>query len=237
MRLSKRLEELVSFVREGGRVADIGTDHGYIPIALVEEKKAVSAIAMDVRKGPLERAKEHIVEHGLQEKIELRLSDGAKELREGEADTVVIAGMGGELIIRIMREGRHMWESVSQWVLSPQSEIPAVRRFLTEQGFQIERETLIKDEGKFYTIMSVLFQSDTQKPKVHAEAYTVEELYGACLLREKNSVLLEFLEKERESKQKILEGISAQTGTAALQRRRELELELEKNQEALAYWK
>ena len=87
MRLSKRLALVASFVNEGSSLADIGTDHGYIPIALTRQGKVTRAIAMDVRKGPLERAREHIREYHLEERIETRLSDGAERLKAGEADT------------------------------------------------------------------------------------------------------------------------------------------------------
>ena len=119
MKLSKRLEMIASFVKPGSRLADIGTDHGYIPIALTERGVILSALAMDVRKGPLERAREHIGEAGLAEQIETRLSDGLEKLKAGEADTVVIAGMGGELEIHILEEGRHIWDSGPVGSLAP----------------------------------------------------------------------------------------------------------------------
>ncbi len=110
VKLSKRLERIASFVQPGSRVADIGTDHGYVPIWLVQKGVCPSALAMDVRKGPLERAEEHVEEVGLSGKIELRLSDGLAKLKAGEADTVVIAGMGGKLTCRILEQGRHVGE-------------------------------------------------------------------------------------------------------------------------------
>ena len=98
MKLSHRLETIASFVPKGSIVADIGTDHGYIPIWLLQQKIAVKAIAMDIGEGPLKRAREHIVLYGLEDLIETRLSNGLSGLYPKEADTVVIAGMGGELI-------------------------------------------------------------------------------------------------------------------------------------------
>lgn len=155
MKLSKRLETIASFVPKGSKIADIGTDHGYIPIYLVENGAAVRALAMDVREGPLARAREHVEEHGLSDRIETRLSDGMEKLRSGEADTVIIAGMGGELVIHILEEGRRLWPEVRSFVLSPHSELHKVRRYLRENGFAAEDETMVKDEGKFYTVMRV----------------------------------------------------------------------------------
>lgn len=105
IQLSKRMSALASLVTEGSRLADIGTDHGYIPIALVQKGRIPSALAMDVGKGPLSRAREHIHSQGLDTYIETRLSDGLTELHEGEADTVLIAGMGGMLMKRILEGG------------------------------------------------------------------------------------------------------------------------------------
>ena len=108
VKLSARLAAVAALVEPGSRVADVGTDHGYIPIYLVQTGIADRAIAMDVRSGPLERARAHVdrLPPGCRERIETRLSDGLKALSPGEADTVVIAGMGGELMIRILDEGQ-----------------------------------------------------------------------------------------------------------------------------------
>ena len=126
MKLSERLELVLSFVEPGESAADVGTDHGHVPVELVRRTIVKKAVAMDVRKGPLERAEEHVEEVGLSGKIELRLSDGLAKLKAGEADTVVIAGMGGKLTCRILEQGRHVWENWSEGkerlILSPQSE-------------------------------------------------------------------------------------------------------------------
>ena len=122
MKLSERLELVLSFVEPGESAADVGTDHGHVPVELVRRTIVKKAVAMDVRKGPLSRATENIALAGLADKIETSTSDGVAKLQPGEADSVVIAGMGGELIIKILENGRHMWDSVKQWVLSPQPE-------------------------------------------------------------------------------------------------------------------
>ena len=102
MELSKRLQTVAAAVTPGHRIADVGTDHGYVPIYLVKNGLCPSACAMDVNKGPLARAAEHIGQEGLSDKIATRLSDGLAGLAPDETDTVVIAGMGGELILRIV---------------------------------------------------------------------------------------------------------------------------------------
>ncbi len=228
MKLSRRLETIASFVPEGSAVADIGTDHGYIPIHLVQEGKAKHAIAMDVGKGPLLRAQAHIHEAGLEAHVEVRLSDGLLKLEQNEADCVVIAGMGGELIIHILEEGRGLWEGIPHWVLSPHSELDKVRRFLEEQEFFIERETMIKEEGKFYTVMGINRMNKAGEKDEREISYR----YGRSLIESKDPVLKEYLKKEEEQLEQIMSGLSESQTEAAVRRMEELKLELAYNKEA-----
>ncbi len=228
MKLSRRLETIASFVPEGSAVADIGTDHGYIPIHLVQEGKAKHAIAMDVRKGPLLRAQAHIHEAGLEAHVEVRLSDGLLKLEQNEADCVVIAGMGGELIIHILEEGRGLWEGIPHWVLSPHSELDKVRRFLEEQEFFTWRETMIKEEGKFYTVMGINRTNKAGEKDNREISYR----YGRSLLESKDPVLKEYLKKEEEQLGQIMRGLSESQTEAAVRRMEELKLELAYNKEA-----
>ena len=119
MELSKRLRMNASFVTPGNRLADVGTDHGYIPIALCLEGVIPSALAMDVNPGPLERAKEHIQQFDLETDIHTRLSDGVQALCPGEADSVLIAGMGGALTVKILEAGEKVLASVKELILQP----------------------------------------------------------------------------------------------------------------------
>lgn len=215
MRLSKRLETIASFVRRGSIIADIGTDHGYIPIRLVKDGTVPRAIAMDVRSGPLERAAAHVKAHGLEEKIELRLSNGLNKLKPAEADTAIIAGMGGELICRILSEGSHVLNSLNTLILSPQSELSGVRRFLEQAGFTIIRETLVKEDGKFYFVM------EAEPGTMQLEKPWYYE-YGACLIHEKDPVLLEYLEKELSSVKEIINTLKQRTTESTARRLEEL---------------
>ncbi|MCI9362408.1 MAG: SAM-dependent methyltransferase [Hungatella sp.] len=215
MRLSKRLETVISFVETGSKVADVGTDHGYVPIALAKRGTVAQGLAMDVRTGPLERAKEHIRQHGLEDVIQVRLSDGVKELKEGEADTVIVAGMGGELVIHILEDGKRLWDEVKHWILSPQSDIDKVRKFLGENGFRIAQEEMIEEDGKYYTVMDV-----TPGRMERMEPWEV--LYGPCLVRKGHPVLKEFLMKERGNLTGILRGLKGQEGESAKRREGEL---------------
>ena len=123
VKLSKRMQAVAAMVTFGGMLADVGTDHGYIPIALMEQHRIRGAIAMDINEGPLTRAKEHISSAGLEEYIQTRLSDGVQALNVQEADSSLIAGMGGELVAHILGEGEEVSAAAAVLILQPQSEI------------------------------------------------------------------------------------------------------------------
>jgi tRNA (adenine22-N1)-methyltransferase len=207
VRLSRRLERILQLVADwapdgekGSRrdicVADVGTDHGFVPICLVERGIAARALALDVREGPLERAKEHVQRKGLDKKIDLRLGDGLKPLAPMEADMVVISGMGGELMLRILREGELVRPFVSRWIFSPQSELALFRHGLEELGLSICHETMVEEEGKYYTIMVA---QPGQMSYSHEYCYR----YGEILIQSGSLVLTGFLEREIAQLKKI----------------------------------
>ena len=198
--LPKRLETIIERMPDSGCLADIGCDHAYVAIEAVRRGKAARALACDVRKGPLQQAAEHILCAGLAGKIETRLSDGLEKVAPGEADTVVVAGMGGPLMERIL-QGR--LGDFAHFVLSPQSEIPHFRRFLLAEGMQIDEETMLIDEGKYYVILNVSQRADAASSDT---MYVTEEdfLYGGRLLRRLDPVLKSFLEKEKTRYEGIL---------------------------------
>ena len=198
--LPKRLETIIERMPDAGCLADIGCDHAYVAIEAVRRGRAARALACDVRKGPLQQAAEHILCAGLAGKIETRLSDGLEKVAPGEADTVVVAGMGGPLMERIL-QGR--LGDFAHFVLSPQSEIPHFRRFLLAEGMQIDEETMLIDEGKYYVILNVSQRADAAASD---SMYVTEEdfLYGGCLLRRLDPVLKSFLEKEKTRYEGIL---------------------------------
>lgn len=203
--LPKRLETIIERMPASGCIADIGCDHAYVAIEAVRRGKAARALACDVRKGPLQQAAEHILCAGLAGKIETRLSDGLEKVAPGEADSVIIAGMGGPLMERIL-QGR--LADFGHFVLSPQSEIPHFRRFLLTEGMRIDEETMLIDEGKYYVIFNVSQRADASSDPM----YMTEEdfLYGGRLLRRLDPVLKSFLEKEKTR----YEGILGQTDSA-----------------------
>ena len=238
MELSKRLRAVASFVTAGYRLADIGTDHAYIPIELVRTGHIPQAIAMDVNQGPLERAEENIREHGLSAQIRTRLSDGFSALEPGEADSAVIAGMGGGLTIRILREGERVVSALRECVLQPQSEIEKVRAFLLEEGFLFIKEDMVEEDGKYYPMMKVCPPAGkTGRASATKETWDETELrYGRYLLQEKNPVLRQYLEREIRIKRQILEGLQGQDSTRAVSRMQELEKEIENAEKGMKYY-
>ena len=220
MHLSKRLLRVAANVMSDGVVADIGCDHGFTSIYLIAHKKATKAIAMDINAGPLKRAREHVAQYDMQDKITLRLSDGAEQLKHGEADTLLISGMGGALICNILQEGKDVTQSAKELVLSPQSEVFLVLRCIHQLGFRIEHEEMVLDQGKYYVVIRAVKGQ---------EIYQQEEdyLYGRRLIEEKNPVFISFLLKEEARVLRILGGMEKKKlSPSAVTQKQNLEREL-----------
>ena len=208
--LSARMQALADMVTEGNRVCDLGCDHGFLSIYLVQRQISPGVLAMDVGKGPLMRAEEHVRKAELQNYITLRLSDGLKNYRVGEADTLLCAGMGGPLMQRLLAEGPEKAKSFRELILQPQSEIASFRKFLREAGFIIASENMVLEEGKFYPMMKAQPaerisgmtgarpQPDMCKKPEKKEQISRElgERFGAHLLAQRHPVLWEYLKRE-----------------------------------------
>lgn len=219
MKLSGRLWYVANMVTPCNVVADIGTDHGYVPIYLVENKICKKAIAMDINVGPLERAKENIRKENLENCIETRLSDGLEKLRHKESDTVIIAGMGGELMIRILEKGLHILDTVTELILSPHSGLEKVRGYLLENGFSIEDETMLIDEDKYYTIMKISHGIE--------DAYSEIELkFGRKLIQKKDSVLQEYLCQNLNKYNQILQTLRQNASDKSMTRMDEVKTQI-----------
>ena len=214
---------IAGMVTNGNRLADVGCDHGYLSIYLVSEKTVPSAIAMDVRPGPLSRAKENITRYGLADYIETRLSDGLEGLEPGEGDTLVIAGMGGPLMERILNDGAKVREGFQELILQPQSDLPHFRHFLSEIGWEIIQEEMIKEDGKFYPMMKAV-RNKTEKKLIYTEE---EAWFGPLLLKERHPVLKEYLQREASIREKILKNLSKAPSVSAKDRLAEVKEEME----------
>lgn len=221
VQLSDRLTAIAEMVTEGNRLVDVGCDHGYLPVYLMLQHKIPGAIATDVGKGPLTRAQEHIAQYHMEAYIETRLCNGLSEIRPGEGDTLVIAGMGGPLMERILSEGRHALPGFQELILQPQSDIPHFRRFVMQNGYQIIQEEMILEDGKFYPIMKVV-QHEGEQPAVWSRE---EEMFGRLLLERKHPVLKLYLERELRIRSEISAQLESASGDVAMKRRMEVEEE------------
>lgn len=209
MNLSKRMEAVVSMVLPQSKIiADVGCDHAYVSIALIQKKMAQRVIAMDVRKGPLFIAEKNVRDAGLHNMIEIRLSDGFEKLKPEEADTIIIAGMGGLLMISILEKKQEVWKNTDKppvLILQPQSDLPKVRRYLYQNGYKITEEKMLVEDGKFYTILR---GEVTQEKEMELDEVMLE--YGQYNLIHHNPVLFQFLKKEKALLENIYDGLQRQ---------------------------
>ncbi|HHX74916.1 MAG TPA: SAM-dependent methyltransferase, partial [Firmicutes bacterium] len=154
MKLTPRLQAIAELIPPGSVVADIGTDHAYLPIYLLLEQICDRAIASDMRPAPLGQARETVAAFNCHQRIDLRLGRGLEVLQEDDrVDTVVIAGLGGETIASIIREGRRQLQSVSRIILQPMTEAGQLRLFLAANGFAIVHEALALEGRRLYEII------------------------------------------------------------------------------------
>lgn len=160
--ISERLKCVAGLVNKGARVADIGTDHAYLPIYLVQNEISNKVYACDVRKEPLRRAKLHIDEYGLSDKITTQLCDGLKGINKGDVDTVTICGMGGKLMKNILKAGIDKLGDNTQLVLSAQSELRDFRKYLLETGIDIKSEHMLLEDGKYYFIFDCVYNTQDE---------------------------------------------------------------------------
>ena len=159
----KRLDVILSLLPRGCRLADIGCDHAYIPICAVKQGKADFAYASDVREGPLSRAAENVAEAGLTGKIVLKLANGLDGAEEYRPDTIVIAGMGGELIAEIIDRATFVKTDKITLILQPMTCADELRKYLLSNGFEIERERLAYEERHIYQISVCRYTNKAQK--------------------------------------------------------------------------
>ena len=149
-KLDHRLQSAVPFVRQGAVVADVGTDHAYLPLVLTGTGQARAAVASDINAGPIERAAQHVAEYGLSDKVKTVRADGLDGIEPYHPTDIIIFGMGGELIARIIADAKWVQNNTVRLILQPMTHAECVRRYLAETGFQIIDEVLSKESGKIY---------------------------------------------------------------------------------------
>lgn len=241
--LSERMRSVAHMVSAGSAVCDVGCDHGFVSVYLVQQGISPRVLAMDLREGPLGAAREHVTAYCLEDRIEVRLSDGLHKYEIGEADTLVCAGMGGGLMRRILEEEPEKASSFRELVLQPQSETEAFRHFLRVNGYTILDETMLEEEGKFYQIMRAAPNHAGQPGRqpggdlLPEELCKLEDRYGPILLRKKTPVFLAFLDREEKIYREILESLQRQGLTEERRRGRygQIETLLQDNRRARSF--
>ncbi len=191
--LSDRLRALADMVTPGNVAADVGCDHGFLSIYLVQQGISPRVIAGDVRRGPLQAARTHVEERGLSAYIETRLCDGLSGYRPGEAQTLICAGMGGRLMQRILTDSPDVAGSFQELILQPQSELWQFRVFLREQGFSVTDENILCEDGKYYFLFKAKPGSGAG---LASDMAGLGDKYGAILLKKRHPVLRAYLEKQ-----------------------------------------
>lgn len=192
MKLSKRLQAIADLVPPKSHVIDVGTDHAYIPIYLVQNGIAIDCLATDIRKGPLEKARKNLEAYHIQN-VALIQTNGLEGISCGTDSIVIISGMGGYLITDILQKGKRF----QKLILQPQQDSRVVRKFLHEHGYEIIDETFIKDEEKYYTIIVAELGNVTYYK--HDYEYT----YGKHVIEKKLPVFKEWLEIKLEKQETI----------------------------------
>lgn len=229
--LSRRMQAVADMVTEGNRVVDVGCDHGYISVYLVQQKRTGHVLAMDINSGPLLRAREHVVEAELCSYITLRLSDGLTAFKAGEADTLICAGMGGKLMQKILEREPDKTESLKELILQPQSEIASFRHFITNTGYLITDEDMILEEGKFYPVIRAVIGREA------GQLSEVEARFGPVLLKKRHPVLRKYLAIEWEKAGKLeKELMAAPEGERISRRLAQIRQEMDYVRQAMGWW-
>ena len=187
--ISKRLELVASFVPQGAVLLDVGSDHAYLPIELVERGQIEAAIAGEVVEGPFQSAVKNVEAHGLKEKIQVRLANGLAAFEEEDQVSVItIAGMGGRLIATILQEGLEKLANVERLILQPNNREDDLRIWLQDNDFQIVAESILEEAGKFYEILVV----EAGQMKLSAS----DVRFGPFLSKEVSPVFVQKWQKE-----------------------------------------
>ncbi len=200
VKLSKRLSTAASYVRSGAFVADIGTDHAYLPIYLVSSGKVEAALASDVNSGPIKTAQENIARHSLQEKIFTQIANGLDGIEKYAPTDIVICGMGGELIAKILDESEYVKNGNVRLVLQPMTSVYELREYLSN-GFSTIAENVVCEDGKIYQIICAIYDGVNRK-------YTKAELeLGKKNIESGSAEFVELLNSTIAKKHKKLKGL------------------------------
>lgn len=220
MQLSKRLAAVAHFVPQGARVADIGTDHAYIPIYLVKSHITDFCIATDINEGPILKANNNLLKYKIdQQHIILRQAKGLQGLEGYQLDTIIISGMGGHLIIDILKNDLDIVKGIKQLILQPQQDIPEIRKYLHSIGFKIDDEIFVEEEEKYYTIINA-------SPGKETYEHEYEYIYGKMLIQKKDEAFKKWIDEEYNKLIAIKEKLTSANTQKAIKRKEEIDKKL-----------
>ncbi|MBC6002831.1 SAM-dependent methyltransferase [Paeniclostridium sp. NSJ-45] len=209
MKLTDRLLKIASLVDEGKKIADIGTDHGYIPVYLLNNNKIDYAILADVNKGPLENAKKEVRHNKLDDKVDLRLGSGLEVLNQNEVDEVIIAGMGGILISELLEAKKSVSQTVEKLILQPMQAQNELRKYLYNNGYEILNEVLVKEDFRIYEIIVAKYTG--KNTEVSDDIYYE---IGSKLIENNDKLLNEFINKKINSYEGIISKLEGKNGSS-----------------------
>lgn len=231
--ISKRLHTIAEFIKDGTRVADIGSDHAYLPTFLVQSGKTNFVIAGEANEGPYQSALKQIKAVGIQDHVDVRKGNGLEVLRQGEVDTIVIAGMGGGLIVQILTEGIEKLKGVQQLVLQPNVGEELVRKFAIEYEWQLSAEMIIEEDERIYEIL-VFQRGDALQPyrNQHQPLELLLKL-GPYLINKKEAAFIKKWKRELTQYETIMEQLLSANQSNAMEKREQLFSEYKQIKEIL----
>ncbi|QED48665.1 tRNA (adenine(22)-N(1))-methyltransferase [Cytobacillus dafuensis] len=209
-KLSQRLEAVANYIPKGSRLADIGSDHAYLPCHVVKKGLVSFAIAGEVVEGPFQSAKKQVEMEGLNNQITVRKGNGLKVISSGEVDCITIAGMGGALITNILEEGKEKLSSTKRLVLQPNISAVTIRNWLLNNGWVLIAEEILEEDDKIYEILVAEQGTATSKP---SEVLQKELLFGPFLLEQKSDIFKKKWLIELNNWKRILDQLSRATKT------------------------
>ncbi|WML46400.1 tRNA (adenine(22)-N(1))-methyltransferase TrmK [Neobacillus sp. PS3-40] len=231
-KLSNRLDTVAGFVTKGSKLADIGSDHAYLPCFLAKKGVISFAIAGEVVAGPFESARKQVLAEELSDAIDVRMGDGLDVLQPGEVDCITIAGMGGALITSILERGKEKLHSVKRLVLQPNISAISIRKWLLENSWELVGEEILEEDGKIYEIL-VAEKGEPERP--YSTQKEAGLLLGPFLLQKREEPFKKKWSLEIANWQRIYEQLENASKTAeTVQKKHELLLTIKLVEEVLA---
>lgn len=224
IKLTARLQKIADQVSAGNSVADIGTDHGYIPIYLLKNKISPFVIAGDINEKPLKRAENNIKSHNLSHNIETRLGSGLSILKPKEVNTVIIAGMGGLLITELLEDSKAIVEKLNTLILQPMQAQSELRKYLINNGFTIEKDILVKEDHHIYEIIVAGLGKQEVVDPIYYEV-------GFHIKSNPKSLAMEFISGKIRSTKMVIENISNNALESSTKKLKEMNNKLKKLEE------